>query len=95
MADIETLRMLCPGFEIPRCVTGVKNGWLDRETYAPRARKAWLGLLKYIDEDANVGNVCVGTNKKNDLDYYLNRPRSTGGLHGQAPIWWTASAFLR
>ena len=54
-------------------VTGVKNGWLDAETYAPAARKAWLGLVKYIDKDANVREVCVGTGKGKSLEYYRNR----------------------
>lgn len=76
-------------------VTGVKNGWLDAETYAPAARKAWLGLVKYLDKDANVREVCVGTNKGNSLDYYRNRDRKTGDLHGQAPILWTVTALLR
>jgi unsaturated rhamnogalacturonyl hydrolase len=76
-------------------VTGVKNGWLDANTYAPAARKAWLGLIKYIDKDANIREVCVGTGKGKSLEYYRNRPRETGNLHGQAPILWTAAALLR
>jgi rhamnogalacturonyl hydrolase YesR len=85
-------------------VTGVKQGWLDAKTYGPAARKAWLGLVKYIDADANVREVCVGTNKAGqevgpDLDaqlkFYLARPRRVGDLHGQSPILWTASALLR
>jgi unsaturated rhamnogalacturonyl hydrolase len=76
-------------------VTGVKNAWLDADTYAPAARKAWLGLVKHIDKDANVREVCVGTNKGNSLEYYRNRDRRTGDLHGQAPILWTATALLR
>jgi rhamnogalacturonyl hydrolase YesR len=76
-------------------ITGVKNGWLDEKTYAPAARKAWLGLISYINADGDVSNVCEGTNKKNDLQYYLDRKRNTGDLHGQAPILWSASALLR
>jgi unsaturated rhamnogalacturonyl hydrolase len=85
-------------------VTGVKHGWLDKKTYGPAARKAWLGLVKYIDDKANVREVCVGTNKAAkevgpDLDaqlkFYLARPRAVGDLHGQAPVLWTASALLR
>jgi unsaturated rhamnogalacturonyl hydrolase len=76
-------------------VTGVKNGWLDANTYAPAARKAWLGLVKYLDKDANVREVCVGTNKGNSLEHYRDRGRKTGDLHGQAPILWTATALLR
>jgi rhamnogalacturonyl hydrolase YesR len=76
-------------------VTGVKNGWLDEKAYGPAARKAWLGLIRYLDNDANVREVCVGTGKGTSVEYYLNRPRKTGDLHGQAPILWTASALLR
>ena len=76
-------------------ITGVKNGWLDKKTYAPAARKGWLGLVGYINKDGDVTNVCEGTNKKNDLQYYLDRKRNTGDLHGQAPILWSVSALLR
>jgi len=76
-------------------VTGVKNGWLDKSKYGPAARKAWLGLVTYLDKDGNVRDVCVGTGKGDSVDYYLNRPRRAGDLHGQAPILWTASALLR
>ena len=76
-------------------VSGVKNGWLDAKTYAPAARKAWLALIKYINTEGDVSDVCEGTNKKNDHQYYLDRKRRTGDNHGQAPILWCASAFLR
>lgn len=76
-------------------VTGVKNGWLDAATYGPVARRAWLGLVKYIDADGNISNVCAGTNKGTSVQYYLDRPRNVGDLHGQAPVLWTASALLR
>jgi len=75
-------------------ITGVKNGWLDQKVYAPAARKAWLGLVHYIDAHGDVSNVCEGTNKKNDLNYYLTRARNPGDLHGEAPILWSASALL-
>jgi len=76
-------------------ITGVKNGWLDKKTYANAARKGWLGLVSYLDENADLKNVCEGTNKKNDLQYYMDRARNTGDLHGQAPMLWCASALLR
>jgi rhamnogalacturonyl hydrolase YesR len=75
-------------------ITGVKNGWLDKKVYGAAARKAWLSLLTYLDENYNVRNVCVGTGiKKNDYQYYLDRPKRTGDLHGQAPILWCAYAL--
>jgi rhamnogalacturonyl hydrolase YesR len=76
-------------------VTGVKNGWLDAKTYGPAARKGWLGLVKYLDADANVANVCEGTPKGFTVQYYLDRQRKNGDLHGEAPILWTASALMR
>ncbi len=85
-------------------VTGVKQGWLDANTYGPAARKAWLALVGDLDADANVKDVCIGTGKAHesvgsDLDaqlkYYLARPKRSGDLHGQSPILWTASALLR
>jgi rhamnogalacturonyl hydrolase YesR/catechol 2,3-dioxygenase-like lactoylglutathione lyase family enzyme len=76
-------------------ITGVKKGWLDVATYGPAARRAWLALGGYIDQNADVTSVCTGTNKLDDLDYYLARPRRTGDFHGQAPVLWAASALLR
>src|SRR5437016_3632683 len=76
-------------------VTGVKNGWLDKKTYAPAARKGWLGVISYVEPNGDIRDVCEGTGKNNNLQYYLDRNRNTGDLHGQAPILWSASAFLR
>jgi len=76
-------------------ITGVKNGWLDAATFGPAARKAWIGVAGYVDQNNDITNVCEGTGKKNDLDYYYMRGRRTGDFHGQAPILWAASALLR
>ncbi len=85
-------------------VTGVREGWLAEAGYAAAARKAWLALASRIDASANLGEVCVGTNKgkmvvgedlQKQYEFYLARPRTTGDLHGQAPLLWTAAAFLR
>jgi unsaturated rhamnogalacturonyl hydrolase len=76
-------------------ITGVTNGWLNEKTYASAARKGWLGLVSYLEPNGDLRNVCEGTGKKNDLDYYLTRARNTGDLHGQAPVLWCASALLR
>ena len=76
-------------------ITGVKNGWLDAHTYGPAACKAWLALVTYIDGNGDIREVCEGTNKKADRQYYLDRKRITGDLHGQAPVLWCATALLR
>ena len=76
-------------------ITGVKNGWLDAATYGPAARKAWISVVGYIDQNNDITSVCEGTGKKNDLEYYYMRKRRTGDFHGQAPVLWAASALLR
>ena len=75
-------------------VSGVKNGWLPEETYGPAARKAWIALAGYLTPDADLREVCVGTGKKNDLQYYLARPGRSGDGHGQAPVLWAARALM-
>jgi rhamnogalacturonyl hydrolase YesR len=85
-------------------ISGVKEGWLDEKTYAPAAKKAWLALTTYIDEKADVREVCEGTNIHNPANkehgtdgrqYYLDRKRNIGDMHGQAPVLWCAYALLR
>ena len=76
-------------------ITGVRNGWVPAKTYGPSARRAWLGLVKHVDENANVTDVCEGTNKGFSVQYYLDRKRLTGDLHGQAAALWSAMALLR
>lgn len=75
-------------------ITGVKKGWLDKQEYAPVARKAWMALVPYINEKGDVTEVCVGTNKKNDKQYYYDRPRHIGDFHGQSPYLWCTLALL-
>ncbi|PST83752.1 glycosyl hydrolase [Pedobacter yulinensis] len=75
-------------------ITGVKHGWLNTKEYAPVARNAWMALVPYIDKNGAVSEVCVGTNKKNDKQYYFDRPRRTGDYHGQAPYLWCTAALL-
>ena len=74
--------------------TGVARGWLDPAQYGPAARRAWLALCARLDAFANISDVCVGTGKKDDLQYYFDRPRVNGDPHGQAPMLWIASVLL-
>jgi unsaturated rhamnogalacturonyl hydrolase len=76
-------------------ITGVKNGWLDKKTYGASARKGWLSLITYINQNDELTEVCEGTNIKNDRNHYLQRKRIVGDLHGQAPLIWCATALLR
>lgn len=74
-------------------ITGVRMGWLDKKEYASVARNAWMALVPYINEDGDVTEVCIGTNKKDDRQYYYDRPRIVGDYHGQAPVLWCVFAL--
>jgi len=76
-------------------ITGVKNGWMYGARYGHAARKSWLTLVDYLNEDNELTEVCAGTNIKNSRSHYMNRPRIVGDLHGQAPLLWCATALLR
>lgn len=73
---------------------GIKHGWLDKKTYGPAAKKAWIKLCSMLDEYGNIPDVCVGTGAFDSRDYYLARPRVNGDSHGQAPMLWICNALL-
>jgi rhamnogalacturonyl hydrolase YesR len=75
-------------------IEGVRHGWLAEETYGPVARRGWIALAGFVDQNADLTNVCAGTGKENSYDYYMARPRRTGDFHGQAPVLWAARALL-
>ena len=75
-------------------IRGVRNGWLDKETFVPVIRKAWKALVSHIDANGDIDAVCEGTNKTNDRQFYLNRKTLKGNMHGQAPILWCVNAFI-
>jgi rhamnogalacturonyl hydrolase YesR len=76
-------------------LVGINEGLLDREQFSPAIERAWAALVTRIDPEGNVSGVCVGTGKKNDLQYYLDRPAVNGDFHGQAPLLWLAAERLR
>jgi hypothetical protein len=72
-----------------------RSPWSPPSTCAPAARKAWLGLVRYIDASGASGSGCEGTKKRTIYSIIWIEPRLTGDLHGQSPMLWTASALLR
>jgi rhamnogalacturonyl hydrolase YesR len=76
-------------------ITGVKNGWLDKKIYGTAARKGWLALISYINQDDDQTEVCEGTDIQNSREHYMKRKRIVGDLHGQAPVLWCATALIR
>lgn len=75
-------------------VVGVKKGLLPEEPYTNAYNKAWNALTEYLNEDGKIREICVGTGQSQDVNYYLNRPRITGDLHGQAPLLWFAYSLM-
>lgn len=67
---------------------GTGKGLLPRSDFEPVVQKAWLALAEYIDGEGRLTEVCAGTGQKDDVDFYLERPRVTGDLHGQAALLW-------
>lgn len=75
-------------------LTGIRQGWLDAETYAPAARNAWLGLVGYLTPEGQLRGVSDWMYDGAVADY-LARARVTGDNHGQAPMLWAAATLLR
>jgi unsaturated rhamnogalacturonyl hydrolase len=75
-------------------ISGVRNGWLDCETYGPAARNAWIGLVGYLEPDGRLRDVSDWMWDGTVADY-VARERVTGDNHGQAPMLWAAGALLR
>jgi unsaturated rhamnogalacturonyl hydrolase len=76
-------------------ITGVKNGWLDKKTYTPVARKGWMALVDNLDQNGAMQNVCAGMGQRPTAESYLSARKAVGDYHGQAPMLWCASALLR
>ena len=59
---------------------GVNEGWLDAR-FAETARTGWQALQRKVTPSGDLLDVCGSTDVGN-LDFYLNRPRLQGDLHG-------------
>jgi unsaturated rhamnogalacturonyl hydrolase len=73
---------------------GVRRGILPREPYTTSSVKAWNALMKYLNADGKIENVCIGTPQSKDINFYFERPKTTGDLHGQAPLLWFTYALI-
>ncbi len=66
---------------------GVRNGWIDRETYEPLIQRAWTAILARTGADGRLVDVCesTGTRGLTDEDYLrrtaiLGRDDRGGGM---------------
>lgn len=79
-------------------ITGVREGWLDVDTYGPVARATWLGLVAYLTPEGQLNHVANWAWKPagdEGISYYFNRAKLVGDNHGQAPLVWSATALIR
>ena len=74
---------------------GVRRGLLADPAYAEAYHHAWAALATYVGADGRLSQVCAGTGQSQDAAYYLDRPRLTGDLHGQAALLWFAAELAR
>jgi rhamnogalacturonyl hydrolase YesR len=84
----------CTGMFTFAMASGVKRGWLDPAQFKEPARKSWIALCGYVNEDGQVREVCDDTGANTSVQYYQNRPRIVGRLHGQAAVLWAAWGAL-
>ena len=77
-------------------VTGVKARLARRGDVRPGGAKGLAGPAEYIDANGqHRQRVRRARTRGPTVQYYLDRPRNVGDLHGQAPVLWTASALMR
>lgn len=72
---------------------GVNEGWLDR-SYRDAALRGWSALKQKITATGDVIDVCASTDV-GDVNYYLNRPRLQGDLHGFGPFLLAGPEIIR
>lgn len=59
-------------------IRGVRKGWLDENTYAPRIQKTWYAIRTRIASDGRLVDVCTGTGKQTSLHAYFDRTAILG-----------------
>ena len=85
----------CSGMFTFAMITGVKQGWLDEKTYGPAARKGSAWPDPASRRRCEHARRLRRHEQRTTVEYYLDRQRRTGDLHGQAPVLWCATALLR
>ncbi len=83
----------CTGMFVYGLARGVNEGWLDA-SFAGPAKNGWAALQKKVTPDGDLTDVC-GSTDTGDLDFYLNRPRLKGDLHGFGSFLLAGAEILR
>lgn len=59
-------------------VRGLRQGWLEPESWQPVVDKAWTAVKSRIGPDGRLVDVCTGTGRMNSLRDYLDRTAILG-----------------
>jgi unsaturated rhamnogalacturonyl hydrolase len=72
----------CSAMFVYTIAKAVNEGWIDKR-YTSIATTGWEALKKYkITADGQLKDICVGTEIRNDLVYYYQRPVGVNEKHG-------------
>ncbi len=74
---------------------GVSKGILKSRKYKNAYQKAWMALANHLTNEGNLSDICAGTGQSKEVNYYLDRPKIEGDLHGQAPLLWFACSLIK
>lgn len=59
-------------------VRGLRNNWLDRQTFEPFVQRAWESIKCRIGPHGNLVDVCTGTGKQKNRQAYYDRTAILG-----------------
>ena len=59
-------------------VRGLRNNWLDRQTFEPFVQRAWESINSRIGPNGNLVDVCTGTGKQKNRRAYYDRTAILG-----------------
>jgi unsaturated rhamnogalacturonyl hydrolase len=83
----------CTGMFTYGLARGVNEGWLNTH-FVATANNGWRALQKKVAPDGDLIDVC-GSSGSGDLNFYLNRPRLKGDLHGFGSFLLAGAEILR
>ncbi|MBN1697237.1 MAG: glycoside hydrolase family 88 protein [Spirochaetales bacterium] len=89
------LETSCTGMFLFAISTGIRMGWLSESEYLPVVERGFRALAGYVNANGEVSNICIGTGEGSSLQFYFDRPRSTGDYHGQAAVIWAATGVMQ
>jgi unsaturated rhamnogalacturonyl hydrolase len=72
---------------------GVEHGWLERETYLPRAERAWQAALAAVADDGELTDVSAAVWSSTSQSHYHHVPRGFVVPWGQGPLLQAAAIW--